>query len=105
MGHEIKTFIESREKTWIHELEIRGSTHTEGKKVLSINPPNITYNLDEHFFTLFNTDKRRAFILNSGEQVLCIDAGGRNYGVHESVYVEVEDLRTYLIQEGVLNNG
>ncbi len=72
---QITAFIESREKTWTHELEIRDSTYTEGKKVLSINPPNITYNLDEHFFTLFDNDKRRAFILDSGEEVLCIDAG------------------------------
>ena len=100
---QITAFIESKEKTWIHELEIRNSTYTQGQKVLSINPPNIGYNIDKYFLTLFDDDKRRAFILNSGEEVLCIDAGGRNYGVKESVYVLVEDLRTYLIQEGILS--
>ena len=97
----IVAFTESRERTWIHNLSLCDSTYTIGQKVLSIYPPNIGYNLDEYFLTLF--DGSRPFYLESGEQVLCIDAGGRNYGVNESVYVNVEDLRTYLKQEGFMN--
>ena len=97
---EILAFIESKKKTWTHTLSIQDSDHHEGK-VLSINPPNIGYNLDEYFLPVFEGE--RPFYLDSGEQVICIDAMGRNYGVSESVYVNVGDLRLFLKQEGVID--
>ncbi len=92
----IKAFTESRERTWTHTLSIRDSTYTPGGKVLSINPPNIGYNLDDYFLSLFEFPRDDKF---------CVDAGGRNYGVNESVYISTDDITTYLKQEGFIETN
>ena len=67
----IQAFTETYSRTWEHKLSIRDSYHHQGK-VLSINPP-VEYNLDEYFISGLSDPERG--------DLLCIDAGGRNYGV------------------------
>ena len=88
----ITAFTMSRHKTWEHTLSIRDSTHL-ACKVLTINPP-VEYNLDTYFLSLTKT--WLYFPL------LCIDAGGRNYGVHESVYVYRHRILSFLKQQGIV---
>ena len=88
----IEAFTESKAKIWTHHLFIRDSTYHEKGQVLVINSPNIAYNLDEYFIGSIGD-----------RELLCIDAGGRNYGVDESVYVNTQDLVNFLKQEGLLN--
>lgn len=79
-------------KTWEHELVIRNSFFNDSVKVLDINSP-IAYDLDDHFINL---------IRNTTKTDFCIDFAGRNYGVNESVYVSVGDIRVFLKEKGYL---
>ena len=62
------------------------------KKVFSLGWP-VEYNLDEGFLKRLQEGK---------EELFCIDMGGRNHGVQESVYVKVSDVIEFLEAEGIL---
>ncbi len=51
------------------------------------------YHLDAHFInSLRDSEERR----------LCIDAGGRNHGVHESVYISRDEVFEFLKSAGIV---
>ncbi len=75
----IKAFTEDRSKTWTKELRVVDD-------VLDLGWP-VQYKLEYPFLINLRDNPIR---------LLCIDMGGRNHGVRESVYVDADELVDYL---------
>ena len=80
----ITAFTENRTRTWEKEIKI--------KRVLDMGWP-VQYNLKPRLIHDLQQNEIRAF---------CIDAGGRNHGVDESVYVYADEVLAFLKAEGII---
>lgn len=75
----IQAFTEDKSRVWEKTVQVVDD-------VLDLGWP-VQYKLDEHFL---------ANLRDNPIRLLCIDMGGRNHGIHESVYVDADTLVDYL---------